>query len=191
VSAGSLARQVEVILAARATELGRRAVVVEAFSRETGRRLADLLRTTDGNVVVTYHPAPGRVTGDVAAIVAVTGAPDQTVELADGSGSVPVARLSATAAAGRRKMVLYADADAWADARLDGHPPGAPALSRAAALRGRLRAILRAKRTLGWPDHSIADTERRLAAAEADYAALAADSDARRLHRQSSRRGGR
>ncbi len=188
-----IARQVEVILAARATELGKRAVLVEVFSRETGKRLADLLHTTAGPVVVTYRTEPDRVTGDVAAIVAVTDQPDQHVEFADGSGSLPVPRLSAMVAAGKRKMVVYADADAWADCRLAGYPPGASPLTKAAAKCGRLRAILRAKRKLGLPEGgwSITATERRLAAAEADYAALADDTAARRLHRQSSRRGGR
>ena len=182
-----IARQVEVILAARATKLGKRAVLVEVFSRETGKRLADLLHTTAGPVVVTYRTEPDRVTGDVAVIVAVTDQPDQHVEFADGSGSLPVPRLSAMVAAGKRKMVLYADADAWADTQLDGHPSGAPPLTRAAALRNRLRAILAAKRKLGYATASIADTERRLAAAEADYADLAAHADAERERRHRNR----
>ncbi|MDQ1308227.1 MAG: hypothetical protein QG671_4061 [Actinomycetota bacterium] len=186
-----IARQVEVILAARATELGKRAVLVEVFSRETAKRLADLLHTTAGPVVVTYRPEPDRVTGDLAAIVAVTGQPGQRVELADGAGWLTVARLSAVAAAGKRKMVLYCDSDAWADARLDGYPPGAPPLAKAAALRNRLRAILRAKRKLGYPGGSIADTERRLAAAETDYAVLAERTDAHRHRRRASRQGDR
>lgn len=182
-----IARQVEVILAARATKLGKRAVLVEVFSRETGKRLADLLRTTHGPVVVIYRTAADRVTGDVAAVVAVTSEPGQRVALADEAGTLSVARLSAMAADGKRKMVLYADADAWADTQLDGHPSGAPPLTRAAALRNRLRAILAAKRKLGYATASIADTERRLAAAEADYADLAAHADAERERRHRNR----
>jgi hypothetical protein len=185
-----IARQVEVILAARATKLGKRAVLVEVFSRETGKRLADLLHTTAGPVVVTYRTEPDRVTGDVAAIVAVTDRPDQRVEFADGSsGSLPVPRLSAMVAAGKRKMVVYADADAWADSRIAGYPPGASPLTKAAAKCGRLRAILRAKRKLGLPEGSlsITATERRLAAAEADYAALAARTEAQRQRRRAAR----
>lgn len=177
--------QVAAILSGRTGPLGR-AIVCEVFAHETGTRLADVVRTTAGLVAVTYRSAPGRVTGDVAAQVSLTD--EGRLELAEPYSSLPGRRLIEAITAGKTKLTVTLDPDAWLDRRLTG-PTGSP-LARARSRRNRLRDLLRRKRDLGMPESMLRGNESMLAAAEGDVSRLAAEAEALRAARRKRRTPG-
>jgi len=176
--------QVAAILSGRSGPLGR-AIVCEVFAYETGKRLADVVRTTDGLTAVAYLVAEDRVTGDIATITDLTDTAQ--LVLADPYGTLPGIRLTRAIEAGTAKITLATDSDAWAERRLVGYRAEASPIQRLASLRSRLRIMLRYKQIHQAPAASIRDTEQRLDAAETGLENLLADAEAAR---QASRQAG-
>jgi hypothetical protein len=140
-------RQTSAILAARSSELGRRAVRIEVFSYETGTRLADVVASSFGLVVVTYEAAD---TGEVKDLAPLTDSDEEReFDLAHPFDPVPSWQLRRSIDKGRKKITISRDIEGWADRRLIGYRKDASPLARATSRRNRLRNLIKQKRELG------------------------------------------